>query len=77
MRSTDPKDPQAQKQALIVALNEHRINTVGELRRVERIFATLGSPDVTQPMTAACTLTTLIVTTALTDPCRGVLRQFE
>ena len=54
MRSTDPKDPQAQKQAMIVALNEHRINTIGELRRVERIFATLGSPDLTQPMTAAC-----------------------
>ena len=48
-------DPQAQKQALITALNEHRINTIGELRRVERIFATLGSSDVTQPMTSACT----------------------
>ncbi|KAK1822166.1 hypothetical protein LTR12_003305 [Friedmanniomyces endolithicus] len=44
---------QAQKRAMIAALNEHRINTIGELRRVERIFATLGSPDVTQPMTAA------------------------
>ncbi|KAK4898491.1 hypothetical protein LTR27_004088 [Elasticomyces elasticus] len=54
MRPTDNKDTQAQKQALIVALNEHRINTIGELRRVERIFATLGSPDLTQPMTAAC-----------------------
>ncbi|KAK0795138.1 hypothetical protein LTR91_012021 [Friedmanniomyces endolithicus] len=43
----------AQKRAMIAALNEHRINTIGELRRVERIFATLGSPDVTQPMTAA------------------------
>ena len=48
-------DPQAQKQALIVALNERRVNTIGELRRIERIFATLGSSDVTQPMTSACT----------------------
>ncbi|KAK0928995.1 hypothetical protein LTR91_006240 [Friedmanniomyces endolithicus] len=43
----------AQKRAMIAALNEHRINTIGELRRVERVFATLGSPDLTQPMTAA------------------------
>lgn len=49
-------DLQAQKQALIAALNERRINTIGELRRVERIFAALGSPDLTQPMTAACEL---------------------
>lgn len=54
MAPTDPPDPQAQKQAMIDALNQHRINTIGELRRVERIFATLGSPDLTQPMTAAC-----------------------
>ncbi|OQO07143.1 hypothetical protein B0A48_07711 [Cryoendolithus antarcticus] len=44
---------EAQKQALIEALNEHRINTVGELRRIERIFAAIGSPDLTQPMTTA------------------------
>lgn len=50
MAPTDHSDPQTQKQALIVALNEHRINTIGELRHVERIFATLGSSDLTQPM---------------------------
>ena len=55
MAPANRPDPQAQKQALIKALNEHRINTIGELRRVERIFATLGSSDVTQPMTSACT----------------------
>lgn len=49
-------DRQAQKLALIEALNEHRINTLGGLRRIERIFATLGSSDLTQPMTAACTI---------------------
>lgn len=54
MGSANRNDPQAQKQAMITALNEHRINTIVELRRVERIFATLGSSDVTQPMTAAC-----------------------
>lgn len=54
MPSTNAKAQQAQKQALIQALNEHRINTIAELRRVERVFATLGSSDITQPMTAAC-----------------------
>jgi len=56
MAPANKPDPQAQKQALIDTLNEHRINTLGELRRVERIFATLGSSDLTQPMTAACVL---------------------
>ncbi|KAF2159514.1 hypothetical protein M409DRAFT_70963 [Zasmidium cellare ATCC 36951] len=46
-------DRQAQKLALIEALNEHRVNTLSELRRIERIFATLGSSDLTQPMTSA------------------------
>lgn len=54
MAGSNRNDPQAQKQAMIKALNEHRINTIGELRRVERIFANLGSSDLTQPMTAAC-----------------------
>jgi len=78
MAPANQPDPQAQKQALIIALNEHRMNTIGELRRVERIFATLGSPDLTQPMTAACTLetTTAAVNTALTLP-RVILCQLE
>ena len=54
MAPANNDERQAQKQALITALNEHRINTIGELRRVERIFAQLGSSDLTQPMTAAC-----------------------
>lgn len=56
MAGANESDRQAQKLALIEALNEHRINTLSELRRVERIFATLGSSDLTQPMTAACTI---------------------
>ena len=54
MVRANPPDPQTQKQGLIKALNERRVNTIGELRRIERIFATLGSPDLTQPMTSAC-----------------------
>ena len=56
MAIADENERQAQKLALIEALNEHRINTLSELRRVERIFASLGSPDLNQPMTAACAL---------------------
>jgi len=54
MAPANTKATQAQKQALIQALGDHRLNTIGELRRVERVFAQLGSSDVTQPMTAAC-----------------------
>ena len=44
----------AEKEQMIQALNSHRINTVGELRRIEKAFAELGSPDVAAPITAAC-----------------------
>lgn len=39
---------------MIQALRSHHVNTLVELRRIERAFALLGSPDVTEPMTAAC-----------------------
>ena len=35
------------------ALRTHRVNTLTELRRIERIFASLNTADVTQPMTTA------------------------
>ena len=39
---------------MIQALNSHRMNTVVELRRIEKAFAELGSSDVAAPITAAC-----------------------
>lgn len=39
---------------MILALQSHQINTLVELRRVEKAFAILGSSDVAAPMTAAC-----------------------
>lgn len=54
MAPTNHPAPKAQKHALIAALNERRVNTVGELRRIERIFANLGHSDLTEPMTSAC-----------------------
>jgi len=45
---------QADKERFIQASNSHQINSIFELRRVERLFAYIGTPDVTQPMTAAC-----------------------
>jgi hypothetical protein len=44
---------------MIQALRSHHVNTLVELRRIERAFALLGSPDVTEPMTAACEFFTL------------------
>ena len=45
---------QVQKIALIEALNQHGVNTMGGLRQIERTFAELGSWNVTELMTAAC-----------------------
>ncbi|KAJ9294568.1 hypothetical protein DTO271G3_6836 [Paecilomyces variotii] len=44
---------QQDKSQLIQSLRTHRINTITELRRVEKVFAQLGSADVTEPMTSA------------------------
>ncbi|KAJ9257853.1 hypothetical protein C8Q69DRAFT_508433 [Paecilomyces variotii] len=44
---------QQDKSQLIHSLRTHRINTITELRRVEKVFAQLGSADVTEPMTSA------------------------
>jgi hypothetical protein len=46
---------QAEKHSTILALTQHRINTLPALRRIERAFATLDTPDTTAPMTAAWT----------------------
>ncbi|KAF2136557.1 uncharacterized protein K452DRAFT_329632 [Aplosporella prunicola CBS 121167] len=43
------------KEQLIQALQAHQLNTVIDLRRVERKFAAANSPDVMQPMTSAWT----------------------
>jgi hypothetical protein len=39
---------------LINALETHRINTLQDLRRIERMFAEIATPNVTGPMTSAC-----------------------
>ncbi|KAF2639203.1 hypothetical protein P280DRAFT_491100 [Massarina eburnea CBS 473.64] len=43
----------AEKDQMLHALETHQINTLVELRRIEKEFAVLGSPDVAAPMTAA------------------------
>lgn len=45
---------QAEKLKMIASLRNHSVNTLAELRRIERIFATMGTSDVTEPMTTAC-----------------------
>lgn len=44
---------QHDKEQLIQSLRSHRVNTIIELRRIEKIFAEIDSPDVTEPMTSA------------------------
>ncbi|KAF2669505.1 hypothetical protein BT63DRAFT_433009 [Microthyrium microscopicum] len=44
---------QTEKAQLIHALQTHQINTLQELRRIEKVFAEVGTPDVTGPMTSA------------------------
>jgi hypothetical protein len=46
---------QAEKHETILALQQHRINTLSSLRHVELAFAALNTPDVAEPMTAAWT----------------------
>ncbi|KAH0846632.1 hypothetical protein AYO21_11457 [Fonsecaea monophora] len=52
-----PADPrsmsQNNKDQLIQSLRTHRVNTITELRRIEKIFAFLDSAEVTEPMTTA------------------------
>lgn len=44
---------QNNKDQLIQSLRTHRVNTITELRRIEKIFAFLDSAEVTEPMTTA------------------------
>jgi hypothetical protein len=65
---------QAEKDQYIHALRTHQINTVVELRRIEKAFAVLGTPDVSEPMTAACKRTRQVgLSLKVTDLCGRVL----
>ena len=48
-----PTISQSSKDQLIQSLRTHRVNTITELRRIEKILAYLDSADVTEPMTTA------------------------
>lgn len=61
---------------MIQALRSHHVNTLVELRRIEKAFAVLGSSDVTEPMTAACMLAYAICQQVEANTFRVVLRQF-
>ncbi|KAK5094934.1 hypothetical protein LTR70_003751 [Exophiala xenobiotica] len=58
MSSESPADQaksmsQNNKDQLINSLRTHKVNTITELRRIEKIFAYLNSEEVTEPMTTA------------------------
>lgn len=44
---------QNDKEQLIRSLRTHRINTLTELRRIEKLFASNNAADVTEAMTSA------------------------
>lgn len=44
---------QQDTEQLIQSLRSHRVNTITELRRIEKVFAELNSPSTTEPMTSA------------------------
>lgn len=51
---TNPKNlSKADKDRLIHSLRTHSVNTLPELRRIERIFAALDAPDTAEPMKSA------------------------
>ena len=52
-------ETQTEKAKMIASLRNHSVNTLSELRRIERIFATMGTSDLTEPMTTACTFAIL------------------
>ncbi len=44
---------QNEKEQLLRSLRTHQVNTLTELRRIEKIFAAYDSPDITEAMTNA------------------------
>ncbi|KAJ4988785.1 hypothetical protein SVAN01_05762 [Stagonosporopsis vannaccii] len=63
-----------EKHETILALQQHRINTLIDLRRVEQAFALLNTPDVSEPMTAAWTY--YVSSNSLLTELRGLTRSY-
>ncbi|KAF1851873.1 uncharacterized protein K460DRAFT_373777 [Cucurbitaria berberidis CBS 394.84] len=51
--SSNQKISVAEKTQYIQALRTHQTNTLVELRRIEKVFAVLGTPDCSEAMTSA------------------------
>ncbi|KAF2629635.1 hypothetical protein BU25DRAFT_456712 [Macroventuria anomochaeta] len=64
----------AEKHETILALQQHRINTLTGLRHVEKAFAALNTPDVSEPMTAAWTY--YVSSNNLLTELRGLTRNY-
>ncbi|KAF3008859.1 hypothetical protein E8E13_010975 [Curvularia kusanoi] len=64
----------AEKYQTILALKQHRINTLIDLRRVEKAFAVLNTPDVSAPMTSAWTY--YVSSNSLLAELRGLTRKY-
>ncbi|XPS72399.1 hypothetical protein M3J09_004564 [Ascochyta lentis] len=64
----------AEKHETLLALHQHRINTLPALRRTELQLAQLNTPDVSAPMTAAWTY--YVSSHGLLTELRGLTRQY-
>ncbi|KAF1989210.1 hypothetical protein K402DRAFT_461601 [Aulographum hederae CBS 113979] len=65
---------QTDKEQLIRALRRNQINTIADLRRIESMFAAIGTPDVTEPMTLAWT--NYVNSNNLLTEMRGLTRNY-
>jgi hypothetical protein len=59
---------------MIQALQMHQVNTLIELRRIEKAFAVLGTPDVSEPMTTAWSY--YVDSNSLLTEIRGLTRNY-
>ncbi|KAL8993590.1 MAG: hypothetical protein Q9188_007290, partial [Gyalolechia gomerana] len=73
--TADPRNlSKADKDRLIHSLRSHSINTLPELRRIERIFAVLNAPDTLEPMKNAWTY--YVNSNSLLNELRGLTKNY-
>ncbi|KAL8866539.1 MAG: hypothetical protein Q9174_006245, partial [Haloplaca sp. 1 TL-2023] len=63
-----------QKSLLLRSLRAHNINTLSELRRIERLFSALNAPDTEQPMREAWTY--YVDSNTLLNELRGLTKTY-
>lgn len=65
---------QPDKEQLVHSLRTHRVNTITELRRIERLLAHLDAPEVTEPVNSAWRY--YVNSNSLLNELRGLTRSY-